>query len=433
MGYNQDDSHSQLIENITKVYMQAELIIIGNELLNGKIKDKNIHYFSKFCFKNNLDLYQVQIIKDTKEALHNALDIAFKRSDFVLTTGGLGPTKDDQTKELLAQYFNKEINFSKRALEITQAHYKRGKREFNKETNLYPNIPDDFLPLSNPTGYAPGLLYKFEDKKILAATPGIPREFQTMLDEVVSPLLPTNNSFSKHIIIKTNRIAESKIFNELCPNLWEELQVFGEVSSLPHPLGVDIAVVINKPHDEDKVLSLIDKSKLKDHIWHIGADLLEEVIIKEATLKKLKIGFAESCTGGLCASRITDISGSSSVFWGSIISYSNEVKIRSLNVKEETLNHFGAVSAEVAKEMAVGALENMNLDIAITTTGIAGPGGGSKEKPVGTVGIGFATKEKSDSKIYHFSGNNNDREGFKFKFSQAALFKLLEVIRAYDS
>ena len=408
--------------------MKFELIIIGNELLNGKIQDKNIHWFSKYCYEHNYSLTGVQIIGDSRTDFKKALDKAKLTADIIVTTGGLGPTKDDITKSMMAEYFEKEIHHCEEALEITLSHYKRGKKEYKADKLHYPQIPKDFKALYNPTGYAPGLSFEFDQGKYIFNTPGVPSEFKAVVTESITPLLPSTDSFSKHVIIKTWRLPEVTIFTELCPDLWEKLEVYGEVSSLPHLLGVDIGIKINNANEEQKIIDLVNTTKLKDYIWHIGSETLEEVIIQKAKEKDIKFGFAESCTGGLCASRITDISGCSSVFWGSIVSYSNEVKMKALNVSSETLENFGAVSLETAKEMAEGAFVNMNLDIAITTTGIAGPGGATEGKPVGTVGIGMATKNKSDSKIHKFNGT---REELKFRFSQMALFTLLEQINEY--
>jgi nicotinamide-nucleotide amidase len=408
--------------------MNFELIIIGNELLNGKIQDKNIHWFSKYCYENNYNLSGVQIIGDSRSDFTKALDKAKLSADVIITTGGLGPTKDDITKSMMAEYFKKEIRHSEVALEVTLAHYKRGNKEYKADKLDYPKIPEDFKALNNPTGYAPALSFEFEKGKYIFNTPGVPSEFKAVVTESITPILPKSNSFSKHVIIKTWRLPEVNIFTELCPDLWGKLVDFGEVSSLPHLLGVDIGIRITNSSHEQRIIDMIYKTKLKDYIWHIGSESLEEIIIQKAKEKSIKFGFAESCTGGLCASRITDIAGCSSVFWGSIVSYSNEVKMKTLNVSLETLKDFGAVSLETAKEMAEGALVNMNLDIAITTTGIAGPGGATEGKPVGTVGIGIATKDKSESKIYNFNGT---REELKFRFSQMALFTLLEQINAY--
>jgi nicotinamide-nucleotide amidase len=297
-------------------------------------------------------------------------------------------------------------------------------RSFNPDHSDYQNVPLEMQLLANPVGIAPGLHYKN-----IFSLPGVPREFEAIFIESILPRLNHAKIIEK-LIIKTYKVPESKIFNELAPTLWNELEAYGKVSSLPHVMGVDIGVVLEGENiqNKDMIIDLIKATKLNEYIWHIGPETLEELIIKEAKAKNLKIGFAESCTGGLNASRITDVAGSSSVFWGSIVSYSNDVKMRSLQVKKETLKTKGAVSEETAYEMAKGALEELKVDIAISTTGIAGPGGGSKDKPVGTVGIGISSKFGTQSKMYKFRG---DRLLLKERFSKAALFKLLFEIRKH--
>ena len=418
--------------------MNIHLILIGNELLNGKIQDKNAAWLASFTHENHFKLDQVHIVPDDEQMFKETLKAATKSADIVLTSGGLGPTQDDLTKKMMAKFFDKTIAFSESSLSITQNHYSRYQREYQQDKFDYHNIPKDFIPFHNPVGFAPGLGYYFDKNKFIASAPGVPSEFRSMVEEVIFPYLKEKLTFDtllqKHVTIKTWKVPESKIFMKMAPGLWERLSEIGQVSSLPHLGGVDIGVEIKAETWEEikikekQIISLINETEVKDHVWNIGSESLEEVIVQKAISKNLKIGFAESCTGGLCASRITDISGSSAVFWGSIVSYSNEVKMKALGVSEQTLKDHGAVSLETAKEMATGALKNMNLDIAITTTGIAGPGGGSIEKPVGTVGIGVATKTNASSEVFQFQGN---REQLKFRFSQVALFKLLEEIMKY--
>jgi len=415
--------------------MKIQLIIIGNELLNGKIQDKNTHFLATLAHKHHVSLTKVHIIEDNKEAFKLALSEAWEASDLVITTGGLGPTKDDLTKSMLSDFFHRELTETQAALEIAKKQYSDKGREYSEKFE-YHFIPKDFECIFNKIGYAPGLTFT-EKNKTIASLPGVPSEYQVMLIEEVFPKILNTHKASelqKHVIIKTYKIPEAQIFHKIVPDLWEKLSMFGEVSSLPHAYNVDIAVKIKAKTKEDllqsekEIIHLVSNTELKDYIWHHGEETLEEVIIKEAKEKGLTLGFSESCTGGLCASRITDVSGSSSVFWGSIVSYSNEVKMNSLHVSEETLKNHGAVSTETAYEMATGARENLKVDIAISTTGIAGPGGGSAEKPVGTVGIGFSDKNQSDSTIYQFNGN---REQLKLRFSQVALFTMLERIRNY--
>ncbi len=410
--------------------MKFDLIIIGNELLNGKIQDLNAHFLATELYNRGDELRKVHVIKDSEKEFEMAIAESKLYSDVIITTGGLGPTQDDLTKTMFAKIFNKEVVYNTDAYKVAKGHYDRGEREYNLDIIDYHNLPLEFNSLANPIGYAPGIHYQ-EDDVHFFATPGVPSEFQVMLCEIILPKIPKPSLKSKHVIIKTWKIPESKIFHEFAPELWKDLETIGEVSSLPHISGVDIGVKISGSTEveieqkEKKVIALVSATEIKDYIWHIGPESLEEVIVTKAKQKKLTIGFAESCTGGLCASRITDISGSSAVFWGSIVSYANEVKTKSLEVKTETLKDHGAVSKKTAREMALGAREQLQVDIAISTTGIAGPGGGSIEKPVGTVGIGVSTVSGTKSKIYNFKGS---RKALKQRFSQAALMILLEEI-----
>lgn len=372
--------------------MNISYITIGEELLNGKTKDANTFTLSQLTQKYDFKLIRSIAIPDKKEFILKAIETC-KDSDCIILSGGLGPTKDDITDDVLIEKFG----------------------------NKYSEI-------TNHNGVAKGLYFK---KQNIIATPGVPLEFKMMLEKEVFNLLELKNKKNHQVIFKTYKMGEWKIFNELCPNLWEDLERFGKVSCLPVIAGVNIGVSLFDINKKEELIQFVKSTKLNDLIWYIGNESLEEVIIKKAKDKNLKIGFAESCTGGLLASKITDVPGSSSAFWGSIVSYSNEVKMRALNVKEETLKKYGAVSLEVAKEMAIGAKEKMNLDIAIATTGIAGPGGGSEEKPVGTVCIGVATSEKTESFKFEFIKNKEfkgDREMLKERFAKAALYKLLENI-----
>ncbi|MBD66596.1 MAG: hypothetical protein CME62_15395 [Halobacteriovoraceae bacterium] len=415
--------------------MKIALLAIGNELLNGKTKDSNGQHLAQILNDFGFQLNAIHIAPDEKDDFRQLLDFCFQTYDIIITCGGLGPTLDDKTKNFLAEYFGKTIQYSEQALEVVKKQYQRGERVYDEEKLSYHYLPESFTTLENTVGYAPGLSFSQDNKKLFAL-PGVPSEFAEMVKLHIIPQLidPHAQIKMKHVIVKTWKVPESKIFNEYVPNLWDKLAQYGEVSSLPHLLGVDIAVKLES-NDEDqlksheqKILELIQTSPLAEYIWHIGPESIEQVIINEASQKNLTIGFSESCTGGLCASRLTDISGSSQVFWGSVVSYANEVKMKSLSVSSQTLKQFGAVSEQTALEMAKGARAHLDVDIAISTTGIAGPGGGSEEKPVGTVGIGFATEKNSGSKIYQFKGS---REVLKRRFSEKALMTLLEIIRGF--
>ncbi|MBC74626.1 MAG: hypothetical protein CME64_01280 [Halobacteriovoraceae bacterium] len=417
--------------------MKIQLITIGNELLNGKIQDKNAFWLAQFCYEHHIDFTKNHIIPDNREAFFTALKEAWKDADLVITSGGLGPTKDDLTKDLLSEFFECPLKESDQAMEVTLNNYKKSKREYNPKQN-YSKIPDGFTALDNEIGYAPGLLFE-KDSKMIAALPGVPAEFKTMFkDEVLKRAngrFQESENLKKHVIVKTYKAPEAMIFNKLAPELWDKLEAFGEVSSLPHPMGVDIGVKIEARDEEalkqkeQQVIDCVNSSPIKDYIWHIGKESLEEVIIQKAKEKNMTLGFAESCTGGLCASRITDISGSSSVFLGSVIAYHNSVKENILNVNASTLKKYGAVSSETAWEMAQGARSALGADLVVTTTGIAGPGGATPDKPVGTIGVGYSSERKCAGDLHHFS--DRDRVDMKYLFSQIALFTMLEQIQKF--
>ncbi len=410
--------------------MNVDLIVIGNELLNGKIKDENTHFLAKFLHKQGHNLRAVHIIQDEYIDLEMTLNSIKAETDFIITTGGLGPTEDDNTKNFLAQFFRLSQDFNQEALEIVKAQYLEKGKTYSEDDHNYHIIPEGFTVVKNPIGYAPCLYTKINDLQILSA-PGVPSEFKGVLQSLANSSFSTGTKKVKHHIFKTYRLPEAKIFKSMEPKLWEKLSQFGEVSSLPHKLGVDIGIKLTAETDQEilekkeALNTIMQDTTLKDFIWHIGSESLEEVIIEKAKEKGLTIGFSESCTGGLLAHRLTNVSGSSSVFWGSIVSYANEVKMGCLQVEKDTLKNHGAVSEQTAFEMAIGARKNLGVDIAISTTGIAGPLGGSPEKPVGTVGIGSSTKEITESEILHFQG---DRDQLKYAFSQAALYKLLDII-----
>ncbi|OUR97820.1 hypothetical protein A9Q84_06370 [Halobacteriovorax marinus] len=415
--------------------MKTALLIIGDEILAGNTRDLNGHWLSTYLPKLGLSLNQIKIVHDGKEEIQASLDILFKDHDIVFCSGGLGPTKDDITKNVMADYFNKELISDAKSISHIENLYKKIDKEWTTETNDYHFYPQDFELTDNINGLAPGLFYHENEKTILCA-PGVPREFSSMVEEVFTPKLislygtevfkPTE-LFS----IRTKGMPEEKIFTTLCPTLWEDLSKMAKVSSLPHLLGVDIVLYMDKSKSEEikkEVIELINSSPLKEYVWQFGNLELEELVVKLATEKNLTIGFAESCTGGLTSSKITNISGSSRVLLGSIISYANSIKENMLNVSRVTLENHGAVSKECAHEMANGARVAIGCDISISYTGIAGPTGGSEEKPVGTVGIGWSTKETSGSDIFNFRG---DRVGLKERFSRMGLFLLLDLIKKY--
>lgn len=413
--------------------MKAQILVIGDELLAGKIQDANTQVIAKWLIKEGFELSRVVITSDERESLMKALKEAWDNSDLVLTTGGLGPTEDDITKVVIGDFFGGTLKDHPVARSLATLHYKRIDKDWSPQTNSYHLIPEGLEPVANPAGLAPGLSCAREGK-LLVSAPGVPRELKAMLEDPFRKLLdqhfPKRQNDLQVLTIRTVGVPEERIFFELMPNLWKELSEHGKVSSLPQVVGVDIHISFKGDKKALEEKREFWKSRLKDtplapHIWSYELKSIEEVVLEMAREKNIKIGLAESCTGGLVANRLTNIPGSSSHFYGGIVAYHNEVKVNILGVKEETLKAHGAVSHETATEMAAGVLNALKVDVAISLTGIAGPDGGSEEKPVGTVCIGEGNREGAKAKIYHFRGN---REYLKLRFSEMGLHRLRRII-----
>lgn len=410
--------------------MNIELICIGDELLSGRTQDKNGPWLARFFERCGYSLKRITTIHDDDQEIQNALTAAFSRSSVVILSGGLGPTKDDLTKASLAKFYKVNLVDDTKTRKIAENNYLRRGKEFFPESNFYQLIPQGFTTCNNPKGLAPGLI-KMESSKILLAGPGVPWEFAAMVEEEFFPLIEKTFGEEKRILgkmtIRTQGIPEESIFFSLVPNLWEELSRFGKVASLPNVHGVDIVISnIDKPKIfEKEIKNLVKKSSLAPYVWQFGNLSIEELILKLAKKRKIKIGLAESATGGLISHRLTNVSGSSDQYNGCVVSYSNESKIKILGVKPVTLRKNGAVSLEVAKEMAQGAQKALRANLTVSITGIAGPSGGSKKKPVGTVCIGWALGKKYGAETFLFKG---DRDALKSIFSQKALFIMLKIL-----
>jgi nicotinamide-nucleotide amidase len=416
--------------------MKVGLLIIGSEVLEGKIIEANTRQLAHFLKTHHHQLDQTLIIRDQLAAIHRGFEQLLSSCDVIITSGGLGPTKDDLTKEALASFLGRKINYSTEAHQVALTNYQKYKRDFPGKEHGYCYLPDGFIPLNNSTGFAPTFFTEHLGKYIFCA-PGVPKEFKSLLDDhflkFIGDKFP-NNFLMENINIRTKKVPEEKIFNEVDKALWENLAALGEVCSLPTILGVDIGIKIsaqNADELQDKknsVLKILKASPVNQHVWQIGNASLEELIVSVANTKNITFGFAESCTGGLCSHRITNIAGSSKCFLGSVISYDEVVKKDLLNVSENTLKTETAVSLKTAEEMAQGLKEKLPIDIAIAITGYAGPTGGGVDKPVGTVCLGLKSSNKLISEQMHFFG---DREQLKMRFSQYALFALLDELENF--
>uniref|UniRef100_A0A7C5V5D2 Putative competence-damage inducible protein n=1 Tax=Caldicellulosiruptor owensensis TaxID=55205 RepID=A0A7C5V5D2_9FIRM len=411
--------------------MVAEVISVGTELLLGQILNTNSQYLAQKLAELGIDLYFQTTVGDNMERLKIAIDTAIKRADILIFTGGLGPTSDDITKEAVADYFGLTLVLDEDVLRRIKNFFERRQVKMPEINRKQAYVPEGAKVLHNKNGTAHGLIIE-KDGKIAVLLPGPPFEMQPMFEEEVLPYL---EKFSKQKIysrvLKFVGIGESSIEEALKDLIFS--QTDPTLALYAKPFEVELRITTKK-ESEDSAKSLLQsmedriRERLGEYIYGVDGQLLEEVVVSLLAEKKLKLSVAESCTGGLICNKITNVPGASEVFDRGFIVYSNEAKTKLLGVPEQVLKEYGAVSSQTAKYMAQGALSNSLAHIALSVTGIAGPGGGSETKPVGLVYIGIATKDNSESFEFRFSG---DRLRIKEMTSKAALNILRKKIIDY--
>ena len=376
--------------------MFAELITIGDELLIGQVVDTNSAWMGRELNNIGIEVLRIVSVRDREEEILEAIDNAMKRVNIVLVTGGLGPTKDDITKQTLCKYFNTELIFSEEVFENVK-RVLAGKIPMNKLNKGQAMVPKNCTVINNPVGSASVSWFE-RDGKVLVSMPGVPQEMTTVMAESVLPKL--HERFQTDVIMHQTFLVQHYPESVLAEKLeaWEvALPDCIKLAYLPK-LGIIRMRLTGRGHDRKEVETLLNREKAKLETI-LGEDIFSEedtpleVIIGELLKKrKLTVSTAESCTGGSIAERLTSIAGSSEYFKGSIVAYSNEVKKDLLYVSSETLEKYGAVSEETVIEMVKGAMKALKTDCAVATSGIAGPGGGTPVKPVGTVWIAAGYK-----------------------------------------
>ena len=378
--------------------MFAELITIGDELLIGQVVDTNSAWMGRELNNIGIEVLRIVSVRDREEEILEAIDNAMKRVNIVLVTGGLGPTKDDITKQTLCKYFNTELIFSEEVFENVK-RVLAGKIPMNKLNKGQAMVPKNCTVINNPVGSASVSWFE-RDGKVLVSMPGVPQEMTTVMAESVLPKL--HERFQTDVIMHQTFLVQHYPESVLAEKLeaWEvALPDCIKLAYLPK-LRIIRMRLTGRGHDRKEVETLLNREKAKLETI-LGEDIFSEedtpleVIIGELLKKrKLTVSTAESCTGGSIAERLTSIAGSSEYFKGSIVAYSNEVKKDLLYVSSETLEKYGAVSEETVIEMVKGAMKALKTDCAVATSGIAGPGGGTPEKPVGTVWIAAGYKNE---------------------------------------
>ncbi|MFP4064438.1 MAG: competence/damage-inducible protein A [Bacteroidales bacterium] len=410
----------------------ASIISIGNELLTGQRVNTNASWIASRLNLAGIEAKEIQVVGDEEPGILRAIHSAAEHAGLVLITGGLGPTRDDITKNALCKYFNCSLQQDPGVLEDIRRFFLRRGLEINELNSRQALVPEKATVLRNPYGTAPGLCFQ-QDNTIFIAMPGVPFEMKAMMDHQVIPLLEKQGRklFIIHKTILTQGIGESALA-ELIATWENSLPETIRLAYLPSP-GIVRLRLTARGDQEQKLKALIHQEVGKLHsiipefIWGYDDDSLEGVTGKILKKHGLRLGTAESCTGGYIAHRITSIPGSSEWFNGSIVAYANVVKEQLLHVSPGLIRDHGAVSQEVAKAMATGAKNALNCHYAIGVTGIAGPGGGSETKPVGTVCIAVAGHSSIVSRKYQFGDN---RERNIIRSGNAALALLKEKIES---
>ena len=393
--------------------MTAEIISIGDELLIGQVINTNAAWISEQLNLAGIKVHQISTISDKRDHILTALQEAEKRVDIILITGGLGPTKDDITKETLCEYFDTHLVFSEDVYKnIIELFGKRG-LTLSSPNQKQAEIPKACTPIKNNHGSAAGMWFE-KKMKIFISMPGVPFEMKPMVSEYIIPKIQKQYRAQAivHKTVLTQGIGESWLAQKI--ETWEDnLPDNIKLAYLPQPGIVRLrltAVGKNKKALEHQVDDKIKKllTIIPDYFFGFDNDQLSEIVGELLRKKGQSVSTAESCTGGYIAHLITSIAGSSDYFRGSVVAYANEIKQQELDVKKKSLIDFGAVSEAVVKQMAEGARKKFQTDFAIATSGIAGPGGGTEEKPVGTTWIAISTPEKTIAQHYLF-GEHRER------------------------
>lgn len=427
--------------------MRAEIITIGDELLIGQVVDTNSAWMAQCLNEAGIELYQITSVHDDREHILTAIDEAFSRADIVLTTGGLGPTKDDITKHVMCEYFGTTLVEDPRVREHIHVLYKDRPDVLNRLTATQWLVPESATILTNRVGSAPIMVFRkntFEtlktpktfstqETKFLVAMPGVPHEMKVAMTEQVLPFLngkvkTENGNGIQHITLLLHGIAESTL--AILIEEWESaLPNSMHLAYLPKDGIIRLRLSSYGEATREEMEQQIDTLLPLISDYLIATEDLPLEMLLGNLLKQggQTIATAESCTGGRLAAALNAQSGSSAYYMGSVIAYANEVKEQVLGVEHVTLETYGAVSEQTVREMADGVRTLMHTDYAIATSGIAGPTGGTPDKPVGTVWIAWATPEGTWAECFHF-GVAREREQITQRAVTTALVKLIKYL-----
>lgn len=402
--------------------MHSYIISIGDELLIGQVINSNAAFIAQQLNSAGISVRKVLTVGDNEIDIMNAFREGYDNSDVVIVTGGLGPTHDDITKKLVCKFFQTDLVLHQESLENVKQIFQKRNLEFRKEAEEQAMVPRGAAVILNKRGTAPGIFFE-RNNKYFIVMPGVPSEMELMMTDFVIPSLKKKSTtIILHRTLNTTGIPESFLAKKL-EGVLSLLDANTTLAYLPSLYGVRLRISArgteqNSCQNKINEVESFIRSHAEKYIYSTDNETLEEVIGKILTEKKLTLAVAESCTGGLIAHRITNVSGSSKYFERAYITYSNKSKIELLGVSDELIKTHGAVCKEVAEAMAHGARERAKTEIGLATTGIAGPTGGTPEKPVGLVWIGYSDKNETLALKFHFG---EERLRVKERATQAAL------------
>lgn len=402
---------------------KSAVISIGNELLIGKTINGNMGFLGSELAAMGFPVDVCEMINDERDAILESITRCWEKYDVVITTGGLGPTEDDITRNVIADFFGKKLQFDDEVWEHITKMFKHRRTKMADSNKVQAMIPEDFTVLRNDRGTAPGLYYS-EGGKHFFALPGVPAEMTHLFNFHLREILKDNFDDISGMVqqdLHTFGVSESGLAEMISE---KELPEGAHLAWLPQTGRVDLRIY-GSDMEALKAAREVVVRKAGEFIWAIDAESPAAVLLDWLKERKLKLAIAESCTGGWVQKHITAVPGSSEAYLGGVVSYSNESKMKLLGVKESTLAEHGAVSSETVLEMARGVQELFDADISIAVTGVAGPDGGTEVNPVGTVYFGFRVGDKSFEAKQISSGG---RDRIRHRAAEAAILFLYNFL-----
>lgn len=409
--------------------MVVELISVGTEILLGNIVNTNAAYLSRKCADLGLLCYYQSVVGDNEQRLFDAITLALSRADMVILSGGLGPTPDDLTKEVAAKVFKQSLYLHEESKENILAYFEKRKKKISENNWKQAMIPEGAIVLKNDNGTAPGVIMEKDEKKMILL-PGPPNELIPMFENSVVPYLCSlSQEMLVSKVIKVYGIGEGIVAEQIADMIDAQKNPTIATYAKTGEVHLRITALCNSQKEGESLIAPMEEELYRRFGNAIYTDKeeesLEEVLVSLLKKRGMTITLAESCTGGLLASTIIGISGASEVFREGFITYANEAKVTYADVSEKTLDTYGAVSPNVAMEMAEGVAKKTGADVSVSITGIAGPTGETKEKPVGLIYIGCYVNGKVTYQECHFAGN---RMKIRESSVKAALFLARQYI-----